>query len=388
MSRFRTVFAFALVVSSTLVVWNLSKAQVAQQARDTTPAANGKSESKTTIVSGTTTLPAASEPMRGASREMAQAALNLWVALTPEQQAKAGFPFDGEERFNWHFVPRERKGITWHDLNPAQQKLAQAFLASGLSNRGFQQVETIMSLEDVLKEIERGSGPLRDANNYAFCVFGTPGEQNTWGWRFEGHHLSMTFTIVDGHAVGGPVFFGTNPHKVLEGPRKGLRVLAVEEDLGRELVKSLTPEQAKKAIYEVRAPRDIITGNSRKADVGAPVGLPAGEMTAAQQKLLMTLVENYAYRLRSELADADLAKIAAADFKKIQFAWAGELEPSRPHYYRLQGPTFLVEYDNTQNNSNHVHTVWRDAANDFGEDLLRAHYERAKSADHGHDHVP
>jgi hypothetical protein len=387
MNRSRALVAGLLVVGLPFAAWRLSLAQVAEQARTAAPTANGKADSKTTIVSGTTALPAANEAMQRASREMAQAALNLWAALSPEQQAKAGFPFEGEERFNWHFVPRERKGITWHDLNPAQQKLAQAFLASGLSNRGFQQVETIMSLEDILKDIERGSGPLRDANNYAFCVFGTPGERSTWGWRFEGHHISMTFTMVDGYAVGGPVFFGTNPHRVLDGPRKGLRVLAVEEDLGRELVKSLTAEQARKAIYDTRAPRDIITANSRKANVGEPVGLAASDMTAAQQKLLMTLVENYAYRLRPELADDDLAKIAAADFKKIYFAWAGDTEPGRPHYYRLHGPTFLVEYDNTQNNANHVHSVWRDAANDFGEDLLKAHYERAaKSTDHDHDH--
>ncbi len=323
--------------------------------------------------------------MRRAAREMAQAALNFWAALTPELQAKCAFPFDSEERFNWHFIPRERKGITWNEMSSAQQALAHAFLASGLSNRGYQQAETIMSLDQVLKEIEQGRGPLRDPNNYAFSVFGTPSENTTWGWRFEGHHLAMTFTIVDGHAVGGPVFFGSNPAAVLDGPRKGLRVLAVEEDLGRELVKSLTADQQKTAIYDTKSPNEIITGNSRKADPGPPVGLAAADMTPVQQKLLMTLVENYAYRLRPELADDDLVKIAAADFKKIKFAWAGGLEPGQPHYYRLHGPTFLVEFDNTQNNANHIHTVWRDAANDFGEDLLRAHYAAQAGGDHGHD---
>jgi len=243
-----------------------------------------------------------------------------------------------------------------------------------------------MSLDQILKELEQGKGPLRDPNNYAFSIFGTPGEHATWGWRFEGHHLSMTFTIVDARAVAGPVFFGTNPATVLDGPRKGLRVLAVEEDLGRELIKSLTPEQQKTAIYDVQAPKEIITGNSRKANPGPPVGLAAGDMTAAQQKLLMTLVENYAYRLRPELADQDLAKIAAAGFKNIHFAWAGSLEPGQPHYYRLHGPTFLVEFDDTQNNANHIHTVWRDSANDFGEDLLREHYDHEKHEPaHGHD---
>jgi hypothetical protein len=379
-SRTIATSAFACLL---LVLTHGATAQTTQTATD--PAQ--QRDQKSAIVSGTTTLPAADAAMRRASQEMAQAALNFWAALTPEQKAKCSFPFASEERFDWHFIPRERKGITWNDMTPAQQALAHAFLASGLSNRGYQQVETIVSLEQVLKEIEQGGGPERDAGNYAFCVFGTPGESAAWGWRFEGHHLSITITIVNGHAVGGPVFFGTNPATVLDGPRKGLRVLAVEEDLGRELVKSLSPEQATTAIYDARAPRDIITANSRKADPGTPVGLVAGEMTAAQQRLLMTLVENYAYRLRNELADDDLAKIGAADFKKIYFAWAGGTEPGQPHYYRLHGPTFLVEYDNVQNNANHVHTVWRDAANDFGEDLLKAHYDgHASAAEHDHDH--
>ncbi len=339
------------------------------------------------IISGSPTLPAGDAALEHAAQEMAQAALNFWSALSPELQAKCAFPFDNDERFNWHFIPRERKGITWNDMSPAQQALAHAFLASGLSSRGYRQAESIMSLDQILKELEQGKGPLRDPNNYAFSVFGTPSERGTWGWRFEGHHLSTNFTIVNGRAVAGPVFFGTNPATVLEGPRKGLRVLAVEEDLGRELIKSLTPEQQKIAVYESTAPRDIITSNSRKANPGPPVGLAAGKMTAAQQKLLMTLVENYAFRLRSELADDDLAKISAAGFKEIHFAWAGELEPGKPHYYRIHGPTFLVEFDNTQNNANHIHTVWRDAKNDFGEDLLKAHYEKHQSEpEHGHDH--
>lgn len=337
------------------------------------------------IISGTAALPSDADMQRAAT-EMAEAALNFWNALSPELQAKCKFPFDDNQRFDWHFIPRERKGITWNDMTPAQQALGHAFLASGLSSRGYRQAESIMSLDQILKDLEQGKGPLRDPNNYAFTVFGTPSEHGTWGWRLEGHHLSLTFTIVDGHAVAGPTFFGTNPAAVLDGPRKGLRVLAVEEDLGRELGKSLTPEQQKIAIYDTKAPRDIITSNSRKADPGPPVGLKAGDMTAAQQKLLMTLVENYAYRLRPELADEDLVKISKAGFKEIHFAWAGSVEAGEPHYYRLHGPTFLVEFDNTQNNANHIHTVWRDAANDFGEDLLKSHYEKhASDAEHGHD---
>ncbi|HXE55040.1 MAG TPA: DUF3500 domain-containing protein, partial [Tepidisphaeraceae bacterium] len=318
-----------------------------------------------------------------ASANMAATALNFWDALTPELQARAGFPFDNQERFNWHFIPRVRKGITFNDMTPAQQALAHAFLASGLSSRAYQQAVTIMSLDQILKEMENGRGPRRDPNNYAFSVFGTPGEHSTWGWRVEGHHLSVNITIADGKAVAaGPVFLGSNPAEVRQGPRKGLRVLAVEEDLGRELIKSLTAEQRQKAIINTKAPNEIITGNSRKANPGPPIGLPAVEMTADQKRMLMNLVEYYAYRLRPELADQDLEKIDKAGFEKIHFAWAGGLEPGEGHYYRLHGPTFLVEFDNTQNNANHIHTVWRDSANDFGEDILREHYDTSRHGDH------
>ena len=267
------------------VTWLLPLTWTSAQSPPATPA---PTKQQNAILSGSATLPSADAAVERAAKEMADAALNFWAALSPELQAKCAFPFESEERFNWHFIPRERKGISWNDMTPAQQALAHAFLASGLSNRGYQQAETIMSLEQVLKELEQGRGPKRDPGNYAFSVFGTPGQHATWGWRFEGHHLSLNFTIVDGRAVAGPVFFGTNPAAVLDGPRKGLRVLAVEEDLGRELIKSLTAGQQKTAIYDVKSPNEIITGNSRKANPGPPVGLAAGDMTAPQQKLLMT----------------------------------------------------------------------------------------------------
>jgi hypothetical protein len=332
--------------------------------------------------SNTTNNPAElTEAMARAAANMASSANNFWASLTPEQQAKAGFAFDSEERFNWHFIPRERKGLTWNDMTSAQQALGHAFLASGLSSRGYQQAVTIMSLDQILKDIEQGKGPKRDPNNYAFSVFGTPGEKSTWGWRVEGHHLAMSFTISDGKAVAGPVFFGTNPAEVRDGPRKGLRLLAVEEDLGFELIKSFSEDLRKKAIIEATAPKEVISGNSRKANPGEPVGVAVSEMTPVQKKLVMTLVEDYAYRLRPELGDDDLAKIEKAGFENIKFAWAGGTEPGIGHYYRIQGPTFLVEFDNTQNNANHVHTVWRDAANDFGEDLLKQHYDQTKHGD-------
>jgi len=193
--------------------------------------------------------------------------------------------------------------------------------------------------------------------------------------------VALNFTIVNGQAVAtAPEFLGANPATVADGPHKGLRVLAVEEDLGRQLVKSLSPEQKTAAVISDRAPREIITGNSRKISVTQPAGIAAGKLTPEQKKLLRDLIEECAHRLRLELAEQDLQKIDAAGFDNVFFAWAGGTEPGEGHYYRIQGPRFMIEYDNTQNHANHIHTVWRDPANDFGEDLLRKHY-----AEHRHD---
>jgi len=324
---------------------------------------------------------AVSEAMARASAQMGQAAANFWASLTPDQQKKCGFEFKDEERFNWHFIPRERKGITWNDLTPSQMALAHAFLASGLSQRGYMQAETIMSLDQILKEMEAGRAgtPRRDSGNYAFSIFGTPGPTSTWGWRVEGHHLSLNITIIAGKAaIGGPVFFGSNPAEVRDGQRKGVRVLGAEEDLGFALIRGFDDAQRKKAIVEAKAPNEIITGNSRKSKQLEPVGIAASELKPEQKKLLVEIVEFFANRLRPELAQDDIQKIESAGWDKVQFAWAGATEAGQGHYYRIQGPTFLIEFDNTQNNANHVHSVWRDATNDFGEDVLRQHYD----ADH------
>jgi len=314
-----------------------------------------------------------------AAREMAQAAGNLWVALTPEQQKKAGFDFESAQRFDWHFVPRPRQGLPWKEMTPSQSALAHALLASGLSQRGYVKAETIMSLEQVLHEIEQGKGAARDAGLYFFTIFGDPGSKDArkpWGWRVEGHHLALNFTIAgDSGSAAGPTFMGSNPAEVRSGPRKGLRVLGVEEDLARQLVKSLDEGQKKKAILSPDAPKDILSFNARSAKPLKPDGLTAGEMTSGQKEQLTRLIASYAERLRPELSAQDLAKVLKAGIDRVGFAWAGDVEPGRPHYYRVQGPTFLLEYDNTQNNANHVHSVWRDFENDFGEDLLRRHYE-------------
>jgi hypothetical protein len=324
---------------------------------------------------GFNTTPTFANP---AAKEMAEAANEFLASLKPEQQAKALFELKSDERANWHFVPKDRAGLPLKEMTEEQRGLAHAILDSALSQRGFVKVTTIMSLELVLFDLENKS-PKRDPGLYYVSVFGKPGATNTWGWRFEGHHLSINFTIVDGKEISAtPSFFGSNPGEVKDGPHKGLRVLASEEDLGRQLVKSFSDEQRKVAIFSTNAPKDILTGNSREAKVLDLAGLPQTKMTKEQSELLMKLIKEYLFRDRFEIVEADLGKIEKAGLDKIYFGWAGGLERGEPHYYRIQGPTFLMEYDNTQNGANHVHCVWRDFENDFGEDVLKKHYEQTK----------
>ena len=309
--------------------------------------------------------------------EMAAAANKFLDSLSADQKAKAAFEWKDEERFNWHFIPKARQGLTLKDMSAAQRKLALALVRSGMSDDGYRKTTNIMSLELILKELEGPRGSMvRDPELYYISIFGQPTPKGTWAWRIEGHHLSANFTIVKGEMFSGtPTFLGTNPAEVRQGPRKGLRVLAEEEDLARALLASLDEAQRKSAVIEKTVPKDILTFNKRKVTPLDPAGLPASKMTRAQTELLRELVKTYIGNVRSEMAALDLQRIEKAGWEKLVFAWAGPAEKGQGHYYRVQGPTFLLEYDNTQNNANHVHSVWRDFDNDFGEDLLRKHYE-------------
>jgi hypothetical protein len=309
--------------------------------------------------------------------EMASAATAFVASLKPEQAEKGTFKLKDDERENWHFIPKARKGLPIKEMTPEQRQLATKLLRSGLSDAGHRKATTIMSLETILKELEAPNGRMvRDPELYYVSVFGKPDPKGTWGWRVEGHHMSVNFTIVKGEYVAGtPSFLGSNPAEVKEGPRKGLRALADEEDQGRQLVKALSAEQREQAIFDKTAPKDIFTMAERHVKPLEEKGIAAVKLNKEQKEMLMQLISAYVGRNRSDLAKEDLRKIQEAGVDKIHFAWAGGTEKGDPHYYRVQGPTFLLEYDNTQNNANHIHAVWRDFANDFGEDLLKRHYQ-------------
>jgi Protein of unknown function (DUF3500) len=306
---------------------------------------------------------------------MAETAKAFLASLDPEQRARATFQFQDEERFDWHYIPKERKGLPLKDMNSAQKHLAQALLSAGLSQRGYIKAVSIMSLDEILRVLENGTGPVRDPDRYFFSVFGEPSEKGIWGYRVEGHHVSQNFTIVNGKVLAAPSFFGANPAEVREGPRKGLRVLAREEDLGRAFVQSLTAEQKKTAIVSADAPGEILTGPMRKAALtGQPSGIAASKLTAQQRETLQNLLDEYCNNLPEEVAQVREEQIKKAA-GNLYFAWAGGEQVGQPHYYRIQSAAFLIEYDDTQNGANHIHTVWRDFDGDFGLDLLKEHYQ-------------
>ena len=311
-----------------------------------------------------------------ANVDMAKAANAFLASLTPEQKSRATLPFESEakgERVSWHYVPRERKGLALKDMTEPQRALAKALLKTGLSDDGLAKAEAIQSLEEILRVMEKAAAGHRDREKYYVSVFGIPGGKDPWAWRWEGHHQSFNYTSVDDAAPSmTPSFFGSNPGEVGDGDSKGLRVLGAEEDLGRALVKSLTAEQRQTAVILTEAPNDILN-SPRRPDPTRPEGLAAAEMSAEQQVALVKIIKEYLFRCRTDVAAEEFAKIEKAGLGSVYFAWAGGLERGQPHYYRVQNSEFVLEYDNTQNDANHVHSIWREFDGDFGADLLRQH---------------
>jgi hypothetical protein len=309
---------------------------------------------------------------------MAGAADKWLKSLSADQRQRATFPFDSDERMKWHFIPNEmfpRQGVTIKEMSEPQRALARDLIKTGLSAHGYMTATSIMELENVLQVIE---GPQRrfprDHEAYHLTVFGTPGDKTAWGWRLEGHHISVRFDIIGGSATAStPAFFGSNPAEVRDGPQKGTRVLGPEEDAARALLDSLDEKQKAVAIVLPDAPGDIVTMIAPKVDPLSPIGIKAAALTKPQREKLMQLVDVYTSLMIADVVTDRMEKLRKAGLDNIAFAWAGATEKGKKHYYRVQGPTFLVEYDNTQNDGNHIHSVWRDFNGDFGRDLLREH---------------
>ena len=302
----------------------------------------------------------------------ATAAADFLATLEPAQKIKAMLPFNGDERENFHFTPRDRAGLPLKEMTDAQRDAAMKLLDSAVSEKAKLKITQIMTLEGVLAEIEKDPVK-RDPGKYGVIIFGTPGDLKGWGWRFEGHHLSFNLTFVGGKSSVTPTFLGSNPGEVREGKHKGLRVLAAEEDLARTLVTTLVAAGKSTVIFGDKPPGEIITAENRTATALEPVGVLASDMTDAQRTALLTLIAEYTGRYRSEVAATDMDQIKAAGIEKVRFGWAGGTQPGEAYYYRIQGPSFIMEACNVQNQANHVHAAWRSFNGDFGHDILREH---------------
>ena len=312
--------------------------------------------------------------------EMANAAHLFLQTLSEKQKSKIQFGFNEEERYNWNYVPRSRKGLTLNEMTGQQIKEAFALLRTALSDTGFNKTNSIIQLENVLRQVEnRSSGDTyRDQGNYSFSIFGNPATDAIWGWRLEGHHVAFNFSSEDNRLVSGtPGFLGSNPAVLLSGSEKGKYILKDEAELGFALLHSLNKEQTNKAIISNEAPGEILTAASRHAMINDPKGILYNELESSQQKIFLQLLSIYIHRYTRSFALVMMKEIEEAGLNNLRFAWAGDQQPGigHPHYYRIQGPTIIIEYDNVQNNANHIHTVIRDLKYDFGGDELLKHYK-------------
>ncbi len=311
-------------------------------------------------------------------------AVDLINSLNPDQKKIMLFPFDELNRYDWHFVPptqSARTGVALKDLDSMQKILLHKMLHGFLSDKGYDKTNKIMDLEYILVVLEP-KNKARIPENYFVSIYGMPGKDDVWAWKFTGHHLALNFTVIKDKIAVAPFFFGANPGTVKDGPQKGFRALKDEEDLGFELIDMLDDTQRAKAIFTTKAFSDIITYNSPQVKPLEDLVLLASEMTAAQKVVLEKIIATYLASMPEKIAKFRQKKIMKEDFNEIRFGWAGATKIGEGHYYRVQGKTFLIEFDNTQNNANHIHAVWRDFdGGDYGLDLIKAHYQQA---DHKH----
>lgn len=304
-------------------------------------------------------------------------------SLDSVQKSKTVFPFDTMSRYEWHYVPPSgvpRHGIAIRELDSIQKQNIYKLLKTYLSSYGYTRTQGIMNTEYLLKELEPNNKG-RIPENYFVAFYGNPEKDKTWGWKFSGHHLALNYTIVNNQLAFAPFFFGVYPAVRTNGEAKDKKIFKNEEELAFKLVNSLTQEQKLKAIFKLEAFADIVTNNSQKVVPFDTVGIVAKDLTYEQKHILNQLIVTYLSNMPSKIAQLRMKRIVSENFNEISFGWAGGTKLGEPHYYRIQGKTFLIELDNTQHNANHVHTVWRDFNGDYGIDLLKEHY---KNSNHHH----
>lgn len=314
-------------------------------------------------------------PINAPALDIESAAKDFVDTLEPGLREKAILSKTSDERFKWNYVPMDRKGVSWAEMDEVTQRAGERLLKASLSAQGFTKVQTIRSLEQVLRELE--NNPARDSKKYWFAFFGQPGADQTWAWRYEGHHVSLTFVIHDGRIVAStPQFLGSNPADVKTGSKKGTRPLIQTRDLALEFVSSLSEAELHEAILSNKAPSDIVTSTVRRAAIEGHVGLAFTKMSKIQQLKLKRLIAAHA---DVQIKDEKQRRLEKIDYRSVVFAWSGQVSISGRHYYRIQGENFVIEYDNTQEDGNHIHTVWRDTNEDFGGDELAEHYAHSHS---------
>jgi len=312
-----------------------------------------------------------------------QVASEMVATLTPDQKKITVLPADSPLQVGWHFIPKDdRKGLELNAMNESQRAQATTMLTALLSQMGMNKTTQIMGLEKLLKELQDkagGKGPVRDHLRYYVTFFGEPGKSGRWGVSFEGHHLSLNYVIENDKIVSSsPQFFATNPAIVKNENNAavsvGTRVLRFEETVAFELVQTLSEKQSAMAIIAEKAPREIRAAGEPQPRQEDPVGISWRDLSDTQRKLIRRLMMEYVNAVPKKIADERRQSIKEGGYGKIHFAWAGPTVPGIGHYYRIQSPTFLIEFVNTQpdaagNPANHIHCVWRDMRGDFGKPI-------------------
>ena len=310
---------------------------------------------------------------------MKEAASKFLDSLDENQKSIASFEYLDGERLFWYYPPMNRHGLPLRDMNKTQRDLAFALMASGLTQQAYNQAKQIIDLELLLGSSEKERGIVtfvRDPALYYFTVFGDPlDSENPWGWRVEGHHISIHFSVWKNEVISTtPFFFGSNPAEVIDGPKSGLRILSAREDMALILMQSLDASQKSTAIIYDKAPSDLLTYNASKVVLPREEGLPASKMNTGQRQALMSLIGEYIKQVKTDISYRTATTLSELSLDDVFLAWAGPIDLSKAHYYRIHAGNFLVEFDNAQNGANHIHSVWRDIENDFAQDVMRDHH--------------